>query len=64
LSHIIASLKTISVDGRLEIRDLMRRPNVIPTPALRAVIDRGLVHHLPLRSALGDDLEFESTARL
>lgn len=58
LTDIIASLKRISIDGRFEIRDLMRRTDMKASPAIRAVIDRELFHAPPLRSAWMD-LVFE-----
>src|SRR6201999_18594 len=36
VTHIIASLKTISEDGGFEIRNLMRGSEALPTPKLRA----------------------------
>ena len=58
VTHIIASLKTISEDGGFEIRNLMRGNDALPTPKLRAVIDRDLFHRAPGRIATGDLLEF------
>ena len=58
VTHIIASLKTISEDGGFEIRNLMRGNDALPTPKLRAVIDRDLFHRAPGRIAAGDLLEF------
>jgi hypothetical protein len=43
VSHIIASLKSISEDGRFEINNLLRDPDKLPDYRLRAVIDRDLV---------------------
>ncbi len=58
VTHIIASLKTISEDGGFEIRNLMRGNDVLPTPKLRAVIDQDLFHRTPGRIVPGDLLEF------
>ena len=58
VSHIIASLKTISEDGGFEIKNLMRSNDVLPTPKLRAVIDRDLFHRAPGRIPASDVIEF------
>lgn len=58
VTHIIASLKTISEDGGFEIRNLMRGSDTLPVPILRSIIDRGLFHRLPGRIPAGDILEF------
>jgi hypothetical protein len=58
VSHIIASLKTISEDGNFEIRNLMRGNDTLPTPKLRAVIDHDLFHRTPGRIPAGDVIEF------
>jgi hypothetical protein len=58
VTHIIASLKTISEDGGFEIRNLMRGNDTLPTPKLRSVIDRDLFHRAPGRIAAGDVIEF------
>jgi len=58
VSHIIASLKTISEDGGFEIRNLMRGNDALPTAKLRAVIDRDLFHRAPGRIPAGDVIEF------
>jgi hypothetical protein len=58
VSHIIASLKTISEDGGFEIRNLMRGHDALPSPQLCAVIDQDLFHRAPGRIAAGDVLEF------
>jgi hypothetical protein len=58
VTHIIASLKTISEDGSFEIRNLMRGNDTLPTPKLRAVIDRDLFHRPPGRIPAGDVIEF------
>ena len=58
VSHIIASLKTISEDGGFEIRNLMRGNDALPTAKLRSVIDRDLFHRAPGRIPAGDVIEF------
>jgi hypothetical protein len=58
VTHIIASLKTISEDGGFEIRNLMRGNDTLPTPKLRAVIDRELFHRTPGRIPSADQIEF------
>jgi hypothetical protein len=58
ITHIIASLKTISEDGSFEIRNLMRSNDALPTPKLRCVIDRDLFHRAPGRIEAGDIIEF------
>ena len=58
VTHVIASLKTISDDGSFEIRNLMRGSDTLPTPKLRAVIDRELFHRVPGRIPSGDLIEF------
>jgi hypothetical protein len=58
VTHIIASLKTISEDGGFEIRNLMRGNDALPVPKLRAVIDRDLFHRAPGRIPAGDVIEF------
>lgn len=58
VTHILASLKTISDDGSFEIRNLMRANDVLPIYQLRSVIDRELYHKLPGRIAPGDTIEF------
>ena len=58
VTHIIASLKTISEDGGFEIRNLMRGSDTLPVPKLRAIIDRELFHRAPGRIPAGDILEF------
>ncbi len=58
VTHIIASLKTISEDGGFEIRNLMRGNDKLPVPKLRAIIDRDLFHRMPGRIPSGDALEF------
>jgi hypothetical protein len=59
VTHIIASLKTISEDGGFEIKNLMRGNDSLPKPKLRAVIDRDLFHRAPGRIAAGDVIEFD-----
>jgi hypothetical protein len=58
VSHIVASLKTISVDGGFEIKNLMRGNDALPRPRVRAVIDRDLFHRAPGRIAAADVIEF------
>jgi hypothetical protein len=58
VTHVIASLKTISEDGGFEIRNLMRGNDALPTPKLRTVIDRDLFHRAPGRIPAGDIIEF------
>src|ERR1700709_1847332 len=57
ITHIIASLKTISEDGSFEIRNLMRGNDTLPAPKLRAIIDRDLFHRAPGRIPAGDVIE-------
>jgi hypothetical protein len=58
VTHIVASLKTISEDGGFEIKNLMRGNDKLPVPKLRAIIDRDLFHRAPGRIPSGDVLEF------
>lgn len=58
VTHIIASLKTISEDGSFEIRNLMRGNDNLPTTFCRAVIDRELFHRTPGRIPSADVIEF------
>ncbi len=58
VTHVIASLKTISEDGGFEIRNLMRGNDTLPTAKLRTVIDRDLFHRPPGRIPAGDVIEF------
>jgi hypothetical protein len=58
VTHVIASLKTISEDGGFEIRNLMRGGDKLPVPKLRTIIDRELFHRNPGRIPSGDELEF------
>lgn len=58
VTHLIASLKTISEDGSFEIRNLMRANDLLPTPMLWAVIDRDLFHRTPGRIPAADVIEF------
>lgn len=59
VTHIVASLKTISEDGSFEIRNLMRGHHSMPTPKLSVVIDRNLAHRLPARAVAGDLIEID-----
>ena len=58
VTHIIASLKTISEDGGFEIKNLMRGNDALPVPKLRTIIDRDLFHRAPGRIPSGDVIEF------
>ena len=58
VTHIIASLKTISEDGGFEIKNLMRGNDQLPVPKLRTIIDRDLFHRAPGRIPSRDVLEF------
>ena len=58
VTHVVASLKTISEDGGFEIRNLMRGNDALPTAKLRAVIDHNLFHRAPGRIPAGDVIEF------
>jgi hypothetical protein len=58
VTHVIASLKTISDDGGFEIKNLMRGNDALPTSKLRVVIDRDLFHRAPGRIPAGDLIEF------
>jgi hypothetical protein len=58
VTHIIASLKTISEDGGFEIKNLMRGSEQLPVPKLCTIIDRDLFHRAPGRIPAGDVLEF------
>ena len=58
VTHVLASLKTISEDGGFEIRNLMRGNDTLLIAKLRAVIDRDLFHRAPGRIPSGDLIEF------
>ena len=58
VTHIIASLKTISEDGSFEIINLMRGNDTLPTFKLSAIIDRDLEHRMPGRIPSADLIEF------
>jgi len=58
VTHVIASLKTISEDGGFEIRNLMRGNKSLPATRLSAVIDRDLFHRAPGRIPAGDQIVF------
>jgi hypothetical protein len=58
VTHLIASLKTISEDGGFEMKNLMRDHAALPRPILRAVIDRDLDHRPQGRFVPGDVIEF------
>jgi hypothetical protein len=59
VTHILASLKTISEDGGFEIRNLMRGHRSIPKPVLSVVLDRNLTHRTPARSAASELIEID-----
>ena len=58
VTHIVASLKTISEDGGFEIKNSDARQRRLPTPKLRTIIDRDLFHRAPGRIPSGDVIEF------
>jgi hypothetical protein len=58
VTHVIASLKTISEDGGFEIKNLMRGNDALPIAKLSAIIDRDLFHRAPGRIPAGDVIEF------
>jgi hypothetical protein len=58
VTHVIASLKTISEDGSFQIENLMRGSDTLPTQIVRAVIDRDLFHRAPGRIPSADLIEF------
>jgi hypothetical protein len=58
VTHVIASLKTISEDGGFEIRNLIRGNKSLPTTKCSAVIDCDLFHRAPGRIPTGDLIEF------
>ena len=58
VTHIIASLKTISEHGSFEIKNLMRANDTLPRPKRLTIIDRDLFHRTPGRIAAGDIIEF------
>ena len=58
VTHILASLKTISEDGGFEIKNLMRGGDTLPVPILSTIIDRDLHHRAPGRMPVVDILEF------
>ena len=59
VTHLVASLKTISEDGGFELRNLMRGTDKLPEPRLSAIIDRNLFHRAPGRIPVGEVLEFD-----
>jgi hypothetical protein len=65
VTHIIASLKTISEDGKFEINNLLRDPDKLPEYKLRTVIDQELVINQPSvgreRNLPGDAFEAQAT---
>ena len=58
VTHLIASLKTISEDGGFEIKNLMRGNDSLPVMKQMAVIDRELFHRAPGRIPAADQIEF------
>jgi hypothetical protein len=58
VTHVIASLKTISEDGGFEIKNLMRANDSLPVVQFRSVIDRDLFHRTPGRIPVNDVIEF------
>jgi len=58
VTHVIASLKTISEDGGFEIKNLMRGNRSLPATKRRAVIDRDLFHRTPGRIPASDQIVF------
>jgi hypothetical protein len=59
VTELVASLKTISPDGRFDLRNLMTRTDLVAAPTVRAVIDRELIGGPHRSAAWADDLEFE-----
>jgi len=58
VTHLVASLKTISEDGGFEIRNLMRDNKALPVMKQMAIVDRELFHRAPGRIRTGDLIEF------
>jgi hypothetical protein len=58
VSHIVASLKTISDDGKFEINNLLRHPSNLPEYRLRAVIDQELAFAPAAREARNPSCDF------
>ncbi|MBR0895611.1 PAS domain-containing protein [Bradyrhizobium tropiciagri] len=58
VTHLVASLKTISEHGSFEIRNLMRGNDALPNFKLCAIIDRDLFHRPPGRIPPADVVEF------
>jgi hypothetical protein len=58
VTHVLASLKTISEDGGFEIKNLMRGNDALPTVKLRVIVDRDLFHRAPGRISPSDVIEF------
>lgn len=61
-THIVASLKTISEDGKFEINNLLRDPDKLPEYKLRAVIDRELVLGAAERASREPSCDLHSVA--
>jgi len=58
VTHVVASLKTISEDGGFEIKNLMRGNDSLPVMKHMSVIDRELFHRAPGRIPAADLIEF------
>lgn len=59
VTDVVASLKTISEDGRFEIKNLLRGHDSLPEPKLRAVIDRSLAIRPATRPPIDDVIELD-----
>ncbi|WJR80227.1 hypothetical protein [Bradyrhizobium sp. NP1] len=57
VTDIFASHNNISEDGKFEANNLIRAAEPLPEPALRAVIDRDLVHRPQTNTPAGDIVE-------
>lgn len=57
VTQMLASIKSISVDGRFVNRDLMRPADHAPQYSIRAVIDQGLMFQPPKPAPAGDVVE-------
>lgn len=60
ISHLIASVKTISEDGKFEINNLLRNQDKVSEYKLRAVIDRELAVNPAAREARSPACDFPS----
>jgi hypothetical protein len=61
ISHIIASVKTISEDGKFEINNLLRNQDKVSQYKLRAVIDRELGVNQAVRDVRSPVCDFPNT---